>query len=88
MRQAVRLRWSVTRLVSASPEGAAVFARGQSLCVRELGLGGRFPVQVLVGSPYSTGDGWCVCVCVCVCVFKDLGGENTVETQVRIPAGI
>ena len=75
MRQAVRLRWSVTRLVSASPEGAAVFARGQSLCVRELGLGGRFPVQVLVGSPYSTGDGWCVCVCVCV--FSKTWGERT-----------
>ena len=27
---------------------------------------------------------WVVCVCVCVCVFKDSGGENTVETQVGI----
>ena len=30
----------------------------------------------------------CVCVCVCVCVSKGLGGDNTVEIQVRIPAGI
>ena len=56
MRQAVRLRWSVTRTVSASPEGAGVFVRGQSLCVQELGLGGQFPVQVLVGSPYFTNS--------------------------------
>lgn len=84
VRQAVRLRWSVTRPVSASPEGAGVFVRGQSLCVQELGLGGQFPVQVLVGSPYSSGD-----ACGgCVCVFKGLGGDNTVEIQVRIPAGI
>ena len=27
-------------------------------------------------------------VCVCVCVSKGLGGDNTVEIQVRIPAGI
>lgn len=86
MRQAVRLRWSVTRTVSASPEGAGVFVRGQSLCVQELGLGGQFPVQVLVGSPYSTGDVWCVCVYLCV--SKGLRGDNTVEIQVRIPAGI
>lgn len=78
MRQAVRLRWSVTRLVSASPEAAGVFVRGQSLCFRKLGLGGQFPVQVSVGSPYSTGDG-CVCVfkCVCVCVFSKAWGEIT-----------
>ena len=129
MRQAVRLRWSVTRLVSASPEGAAVFARGQSLCVRELGWEGNFQsrcwwdlhipqemggvcvcvcvcvfsktrgertqLRPKLGSPYSTGDG-CVCLCfqmcVCiqiVCVFsKAWGGDNTVEIQVRIPAGI
>ena len=83
MRQAVRLRWSVTRLVSASPEGAAVFARGQSLCVRELGWEGNFQSRCWwdLHIPQEMGG---VCVCVCVCVFKDLGGENTVETQVGI----
>lgn len=79
VRQAVRLRWSVTRPVSASPEGAGVFVRGQSLCVQELGLLRAISSPGVGGitiAPQEMRVG-------VVCVFKGLGGDNTVEIQVR-----
>lgn len=79
VRQAVRLRWSVTRPVSASPGGCGGVGQRPVTVCSGAGAGGQFPVQVLVGSPYSSGD-----ACGgCVCVFKGLGEITPLRSKLE-----